>query len=116
MGIEDDVPKIFLTEPSGIYTEWHANAIGRNSKGVREFLESKYPFPKDTEVELSGEQAIKLAIQAVLEVVPSDSNYIEVAFMDLDSKVKFLSADEVKDHISLIEKEKAEEAEKKMKP
>jgi 20S proteasome subunit alpha 4 len=117
MGIEDKVPKIFLTETSGIYSEWHANAIGRNSKGVREFLESKYPFPpKGEDVQLSREEAVKLAVQSVLEVVHSDANYIEVAVMNLDSNVNFLSTDEVKTLITLIEKEKAEEAEKKMKP
>lgn len=105
-----------MTEPSGIYSEWYANAIGRNSKGVREFLESKYPFPKDSDVQLTNEETVKLAVQAVLEVVHSDANYIEVAVMDLESNVKFLSSEEVKSLISLIEKEKAEEAEKKMKP
>ena len=116
IGIEDDVPKIFLTEPSGIHSEWFANAIGRNSKGVREFLEAKYPFPTATDIDLSGEQTIKLAVQALLEVVHSDANYIEVAVMDLNSRVRFLSTDEIKALISLIEKEKGEEAEKKMKP
>ena len=60
----DKTPRLYQTDPSGTYHEWKANAIGRNSKTVREFLEKSYaPDKVDTE-----EATVKLAIKALLEV------------------------------------------------
>ena len=54
-------PALFQTDPAGTYTEWKANATGRNSKSVREFLEKNYE-------ETSAQGTIKLAVKALLEV------------------------------------------------
>lgn len=32
----DGTGHLFQTDPSGIYSEWHANAVGRNAKAVKE--------------------------------------------------------------------------------
>jgi 20S proteasome alpha/beta subunit len=60
----DGTPRLFQTEPSGTYFEWKANAIGRNSKVVREFLETNYK----EEALQDPKDAIKLTVSALTEV------------------------------------------------
>lgn len=55
------VPALYQTDPSGTFSAWKANATGRNSNSVREFLEKNY-------TETSGTETIKLAVRALLEV------------------------------------------------
>merc|ERR1711976_10382 len=63
----DGTPHLYVTDPSGTYTEWTANATGRSAKTVREFLEKHY-----SEDDVADEHgAIKLAVKALLEVVQS---------------------------------------------
>ncbi len=66
---------MYQTDPSGTYHEWKANAIGRNAKSVREFLEKNYT---DETCE-SEALCIKLCIRALLEVVQSGSKNVEIA-------------------------------------
>ncbi len=72
----DKVPKLYQTDPSGIYSAWKANAIGRSSKTVREFLEQNYKEDMDRA------DTIKLAIKSLLEVVQTGAKNIEIAVMD----------------------------------
>lgn len=64
-------PQLYQTDPSGTYSAWKANAIGRNSKTIREFLEKHY-------VETAGRDTVKLAIKALMETVEAGSKSIEV--------------------------------------
>lgn len=109
----DKIPKLYQTEPSGIYSAWKANAIGRSSKTVREFLEKNYPLDS----ELSDNETIKLAIKALLEVVQTGSKNIELSIMKPNLPPKFISTDDIDIIIKEIEIEKAlEDEKKKLKP
>jgi len=103
----DRVPKLYQTDPSGIYTAWKAAAIGRSSKTVREYLEKSWAPDMDREA------AIKLAIKALLEVVQTGAKNIEIALMGEDQKLVHLEAEQVEAVVAVIEREAAEEAEKK---
>ena len=58
-----------------------ANAIGRSSKTVREFLEKNH---KD---DLSREETIKLTIKSLLEVVQTGAKNIEISIMERYNEV-----------------------------
>lgn len=75
-------PRLYLTEPSGIHSEWKANAIGRSGKTVKDFLEKHW---SET---LGKEAAIKLTVKAMLEVVQTGASNMEVVYMDSESRVQ----------------------------
>lgn len=58
------IPSLYQTDPSGTFSAWKANANGRNSNSISEFLEKNYK-------ETSGQETVKLAIRALLEVSTS---------------------------------------------
>jgi 20S proteasome subunit alpha 4 len=64
-----------------ILTFFKANAIGRSSKTVREFLEKNH---KD---DMSRDDTIKLTIKSLLEVVQTGAKNIEISVMESYGKV-----------------------------
>ncbi|ODV96397.1 hypothetical protein PACTADRAFT_41443, partial [Pachysolen tannophilus NRRL Y-2460] len=108
----DTVPKLYSTDPSGVYNSWKANSIGRSSKTVREFLEKNYPKDDENINGLSEEETVKLTIKALLEVVQTGAKNIEISVMK-PGKILKLSNEEIADVVKEIEKEKEEEAAKK---
>jgi 20S proteasome subunit alpha 4 len=99
-------PQLFMTEPSGTYTQWKANVIGgRNTKNVREWIEGKF------EDDMDEEAVIRLAVHSLTEVVDSGSGNISVAVLRRDQlKGAEMLEDSVVDAIvAEIESEGAEE-------
>lgn len=97
----DGTPNLYLTDPSGTYSAWKANAIGRNSKTVREFLERHY------EAETKDADAcIKLAVRSLLEVVESGAKNIEIAVVRRGRPLEFISDEKVDALVKQIEEEK----------
>ncbi|XP_073145773.1 proteasome subunit alpha type-7 isoform X2 [Henckelia pumila] len=95
-----DTPSLYQTDPSGTFSAWKANATGRNSNSIREFLEKNYK-------ETSGQETVKLAIRALLEVVEGGGKNIEVAVMTKEHGLKQLEEAEIDAIVADIEAEKA---------
>eukprot|EP00012_Vannella_robusta_P007213 CAMPEP_0206197890 /NCGR_PEP_ID=MMETSP0166-20121206/9312_1 /ASSEMBLY_ACC=CAM_ASM_000260 /TAXON_ID=95228 /ORGANISM="Vannella robusta, Strain DIVA3 518/3/11/1/6" /LENGTH=238 /DNA_ID=CAMNT_0053615641 /DNA_START=21 /DNA_END=737 /DNA_ORIENTATION=- len=94
-------PNLYQTDPSGTYSAWKANAIGKNSKTVREFLEKNY-------TEGDRDSSIKLTAKALMEVVESGSKNIEIAVITRED-VTILSETEIEQLVTQIEEEKTAE-------
>lgn len=84
-----------------------ANAIGRSSKTVREFLERNY---KD---DMDRESTIQLTIKSLLEVVQTGAKNIEIAIMAPGKPMEMLPSEDIENYVKAIETEKLEEAAKK---
>lgn len=96
----DGSPQLYLTDPAGTFSAWKANAIGgRNEKAVREFLEKSWTQG------LNEDEAVRLAVKALLEVVDSGSKNMEVAIMRRGSPVVMMAEDALQTVIEEIEKE-----------
>ncbi|KAH9966444.1 nucleophile aminohydrolase [Russula dissimulans] len=100
-------PRLYQTEPSGIYSAWKANAIGRSSKTVREFLEKNH---KD---DMTRDESIKLTVKSLLEVVQTGAKNIEISVMESYGKVTNLDLAQIEAIVQEIEQEKEAEAERK---
>ena len=106
-GFEDGTPHVYQTEPSGAMAEWKANAIGKKSKELREYLEKHYKEGM-TDVE-----AVNLSVRTLLEIVESDKN-IEICVQRNGNKVEMVPQEHISDVVKQIHKEKEEaEAAKK---
>eukprot|EP00912_Choanoflagellata_sp_UC4_P001036 UC4_evm4s639 len=109
VGFDDDgTPRLYQTSPAGTHTAWKANAIGHNSKTVREYLEKTY---KEEDVATEN-GTIKLAIKALLEVVQSGSKSMEIAVLKHKEKMRILDSETIDELVKVVEIEKAAEAEK----
>lgn len=91
-------------------THRKANAIGRSSKTVREFLERNHKDGMDRE------ETIKLTIKSLLEVVQTGAKNIEIAIMMPGKTLEMLKVEDIEKYVESINNEKQEEDNKRKAP
>lgn len=82
IGVDDDGPKLFLTEPTGIYFEYVATSVGEGESEAEEMLKKEYKEG------MSLDDAIKLGIKILKKVLGRDFDVerVEVAFVRKDDR------------------------------
>jgi len=82
-GIDRDGPALFETDPTGIYFQYKATAIGEGEIEVEEILNKEYS--KDMTIE----DGLKLALSALMKVLGKDfsTQRIDAAFIKTDEKM-----------------------------
>lgn len=105
---DDNTPRLYQTEPSGIYSAWTAQTIGRNSKTVREFLEKNY---NRDEPPATVDDCVRLTTRSLLEVVQTGAKNIEITVVRPGGKIEVLSSDQIGKYVEEIEEEKKQHQE-----
>jgi len=96
-------PVLYQTDPAGTHSSWKAQAIGgRNAKSLREFLE------KNHEDDMSERTSVKLAIQALLEVVDSGAKNMEICVVRQGGARVTMKDEDVDEIVKEIETEAEE--------
>ncbi|HEB37188.1 MAG TPA: archaeal proteasome endopeptidase complex subunit alpha [Thermoplasmatales archaeon] len=95
----NDLPEIFVTEPSGAYLAWKATAIGEGRDTAMKVFEEEY------KENLTMEETIMLALKALKASIEGeiDKSNIEMAILDKKTK-KFekLGEEKVKEYIAKV--------------
>ncbi|GAX20191.1 20S proteasome subunit alpha 4 [Fistulifera solaris] len=93
-------PVLYQTDPAGTHSRWKAQVIGgNNAKSLREFLEKQYT------ADLDEAAAVKLAVQALMEVVDSGAKTMEVCVVRTGGKREMLSESVVQSTVQVLEQE-----------
>ena len=81
-GVDNSTPSLYLTEPTGIFFEYKATAIGEGENEIKEVLNKEY---KES---LTIEEGIKLAIKALKKSLAKefDINRIDGAYIKISDK------------------------------
>ena len=82
-GIDDDKPRLFETDPTGIYFEYKASVIGEGEAEVEKILHSEY------KENMSIDQGIKLAVKALKTALNNDFNTerLDCVYIKSDEKL-----------------------------
>lgn len=103
-------PRLYTTEPSGVYYELLAGSIGRNEKVVKEYLEKNY----NDETTATEASTLKMVVKSLSPVVQTGAQNMEIAVMKLDGKrncvQRLLKTEEIDALLKQIENEQMEVA------
>ena len=98
-GVDYDGAALYQIDPSGVFHQWRAAAIGRNSENAKIFLEKRY------KEDLGRDDAIHIALLALkdgFEGVMNSKN-VEVGFIsEASPQFRVLSQQEVGDALGFI--------------
>ncbi len=92
-GIKNGKPELYETDPTGIYNQYMATAIGEGETEIKDVLYKEY---KDT---LSVEDGLKLCIQALKKVLNHDfsEKRIDASYITMkDMSMKKVSREQIK--------------------
>ncbi|MBW3011085.1 archaeal proteasome endopeptidase complex subunit alpha [Candidatus Woesearchaeota archaeon] len=94
VGVDDHTPVLFLTEPSGIYFQYSATAIGEGSDAIVEILNKEY---KRT---MNMKQCVDLGLKALKNVLGSNFKLerVEISYIDTKERKfkRLMTKDEIK--------------------
>jgi len=78
----DDKPQLYVTEPTGIFFEYRATAVGEGADSVKTLLRKEYKEG------MSMEEGIKLGVKALKKVLGKefDVKRLDGALIDLNDK------------------------------
>jgi proteasome alpha subunit len=81
-GVDDSGPVVYLADPTGTYSGFHAIAIGQGSDQVNDYLEKNYSW------DLNLDEAVALAIECIYLVSEdkTGSAHIKVSVVEAESK------------------------------
>ena len=111
-GVNDDDngvrPYLYQTDPAGTHSRWKAQVIGgRNAKSLREFLEKQYQDLNEDD--MTEQKCVRLAVQALLEVVDSGAKTMEVCVIRSGGVKAVMQENELDSIVEEIEAEQQAE-------
>jgi len=91
-GMNDKKPELFVSNVSGNYFSYHANAIGENDERIKEKLREKYKH------DLTIKKGVKVAIEIYKEIQGTKFNLekYEVVQIKDDGKISKIEGEELK--------------------
>lgn len=93
VGIDDHSPVLFLTEPSGIYFQYSATAIGESSDAIKEILNKEY------KKSMNMKQCVEIGLKALKTVLGSNFKLDRVEVSYIDAKERKFSKLSTKEEI-----------------